>query len=88
VQEALTNTLKHAAGPTRVSIAIAHAPDAVSVDVYDDGAVRPEAVTGGHGLVGMSERAAMYGGTLTSGPDPAGGWRIHADLPTTTEPAR
>jgi signal transduction histidine kinase len=84
VQEALTNTLKHAAEPTRVSVAIAHRPGSVTVDVHDDGArrpVRPDAGTAGHGLTGMRERAAVYGGTVSAGPDPAGGWRVHAHLP-------
>jgi signal transduction histidine kinase len=86
VQEALTNTLKHAADPTRVSVAIAHRPNSVTVDVHDDGACRPgrpEAGTAGHGLTGMRERVAVYGGTVSAGPDPAGGWRIHAHLPMT-----
>jgi signal transduction histidine kinase len=86
VQESLTNTLKHAADPTWVSVAIAHRPDSVTVDVRDDGAcrpVRPEAGTAGHGLIGMRERAAVYGGTVSAGPDPIGGWRIHAHLPLT-----
>jgi signal transduction histidine kinase len=89
VQEALTNTLKHAAGPTRVSVAVACRPDAVTVDVHDDGAPRPgrpQAGPGGrgpagHGLTGMRERAAVYDGAVSAGPDPAGGWRIHARLP-------
>jgi signal transduction histidine kinase len=81
VQEALTNTLKHAAGPTRAAVAIAYRPDAVTVDVHDDGAVRPAAGTAGHGLTGMRERAAVYEGTVAAGPDPAGGWRVHAHLP-------
>jgi signal transduction histidine kinase len=84
VQEALTNTLKHAAGPTRISVAIAYRPDAVTVDARDDGArrrLRPEARTAGHGLAGMRERAAVYGGAVSAGPDPAGGWHIHARLP-------
>jgi signal transduction histidine kinase len=109
VQEALTNTLKHAAGPTRVSVAIAGRPDAVTVDVHDDGARRPAGppapaagygLTGhglagyglaghglagyglaGHGLTGMRERAAVYDGAVSAGPDPAGGWRVHARLP-------
>jgi signal transduction histidine kinase len=82
VQEALTNTLKHAAAATRVSVAIACRPDAVTVDVHDDGArcdARP--VLTGHGLAGMRERAAVYDGAVSAGPDPAGGWRIHARLP-------
>jgi signal transduction histidine kinase len=91
VQEALTNTLKHAAGPTRVSVAIARRPDAVTVDVHDDGACRSAGTPGhglaghglaGHGLAGMRERAAVYDGAVSAGPDPAGGgWRIHARLP-------
>jgi signal transduction histidine kinase len=86
VQEALTNTLKHAVSPTRVSVTIAHQPSSVTVDVRDDGARRhvrpsPEAATAGHGLTGMRERAAVYGGQVSAGPAPAGGWRIHADLP-------
>jgi signal transduction histidine kinase len=86
VQEALTNTLKHAAGPTGVSVAIAYRPDSVTVDVRDDGArgqVPREARTDGHGLTGMRERAAVYGGAVSAGPAPAGGWHIHAHLPMT-----
>jgi signal transduction histidine kinase len=105
VQEALTNTLKHAAGPTRVSVVIAGRPDAVTVDVRDDGGRRPagslasaagHGLTGhgptGHGLTGMRERAAVYDGAVSAGPDPDGGWRIHARLPlaatAVTGPAR
>jgi signal transduction histidine kinase len=86
VQEALTNALKHAVEPTRVSVAIAYRPDSVTVDVRDDGAGRrgrPEADTAGHGLTGMRERAAVYGGEVTAGPGPTGGWHIHAHLPVT-----
>jgi signal transduction histidine kinase len=81
VQEALTNTLKHAAGPTRVTVTISHQPGSVTVDVHDDGAPaagRPEPA--GHGLSGMRDRAAVYGAALSAGPDPTGGWRIHARL--------
>ncbi len=87
VQEALTNTLKHAAGPTRVSVTIACQPGAVTVDVHDDGApgdARPDLAehrVAGHGLTGMRERAAVYDGAVSAGPDPAGGWRIRARLP-------
>jgi len=82
VQEALTNTLKHAAGPTRVSVGIACRPDAVTVDVHDDGARRPAGPrASGHGLAGMRERAAVYDGAVSAGPDPAGGWRVRARLP-------
>jgi signal transduction histidine kinase len=91
VQEALTNTLKHAAAPTGVSVAIAYRPDVVTVDVRDDGARRdagPEAATAGHGLTGMRERAAVYDGAVTAGPGPAGGWQIHARLPMTSSTAQ
>jgi signal transduction histidine kinase len=84
VQEALTNTLKHAAGPSRVSVAVACGPGCVTVDIRDDGArrgPRPAAGTAGHGLTGMRERAAVYGGTVMAGPGPAGGWRVRARLP-------
>jgi signal transduction histidine kinase len=90
VQEALTNTLKHAAGPTRVSVAITYRPGSVTVDAHDDGArcgVRPEPRTAGHGLTGMRERAAVYGGSVSAGPGPAGGWDVHAHLPLTTPAA-
>jgi signal transduction histidine kinase len=87
VQEALTNTLKHAADPSRVSVEIAYRPDSVTIDVHDDGGcrqVRPEASAAGHGLTGMRERAAVYGGAVSAGPGPAGGWHLHARLPMTT----
>jgi signal transduction histidine kinase len=84
VQEALTNTLKHAADATRIKVAIVHRPDSVAVDVHDDGGVRPGPGTLGHGLIGMRERAAVYGGTVTAGPDPTGGWRVRAQLPIAT----
>jgi signal transduction histidine kinase len=80
VQEALTNTLKHAADPTRVDVAIAHQRGAITVDVHDDGTHQENTGTAGHGLTGMRERAAVYDGTVTAGPDPDGGWRVRAYL--------
>ncbi|WP_430332584.1 sensor histidine kinase [Rhodococcus sp. ACT016] len=91
VQEALTNTLKHAVRPTRVGVAVHCGLDSVSVDVHDDGArpARAEASgTAGHGVAGMRERAAVYDGTVTVGPDASGGWRVHAHLPLPTGGAR
>jgi signal transduction histidine kinase len=85
VQEALTNTLKHAASPTRVSVAIDCGPGLVTVDVRDDGAARPGRPerAAGHGLTGMRERAAVYGGEVSAGPGAGGGWQIRARLPMT-----
>jgi signal transduction histidine kinase len=86
VQEALTNTLKHALGPTRIGVTIGYAPEAVMLDIHDDGAGPegdPPAGNRGHGLTGMRERAAVYDGAVSAGPDPTGGWRIHAYLPLT-----
>ena len=79
VQEALTNTLKHA-GPTTVTVLIRHAEDALELDVEDDGpgAGRAE---GGHGLLGIGERVGMYGGNLSFGNRDEGGFGVHARLP-------
>jgi signal transduction histidine kinase len=85
VQEALTNILKHA-GPTRASVLVRYEPSAVHVEVIDDGRGAAStnggiAATGsGHGLVGMRERAALYGGELEAGPRPGGGYRVAATL--------
>lgn len=81
VQEAMTNALKHAAGG-RVHVTIRYLADAVEVEVVDDGRGGATDVgAGGHGLVGMRERVAMYGGRLDAGKQTTGGWRIAAHLP-------
>ncbi len=79
VQEALTNVVRHAA-PTRCSVAVAVTGETVRVEVTNDG---PRVVQGpgGHGLIGMRERVAVYGGTFEAGPRPDGGWRVVAVLP-------
>ena len=87
VQEALTNTLKHATRPRRVSVAITHGPGFVTVDVHDDGAHPADRPNAGHGLAGMRERAAVYDGNVSAGPDPSGGWRVHAGLALPIEAA-
>ncbi|HEX3947449.1 MAG TPA: sensor histidine kinase [Acidimicrobiales bacterium] len=79
VQEALTNTLKHAAA-SRVDVAVDFGPGAVHIRVHDDGSPAA-AAPGGHGLTGMTERAAVHGGWLSAGPDPDGGWTVTASLP-------
>jgi signal transduction histidine kinase len=81
VQEALTNVLKHADQPTQARVRLHHRAPKLVVQVADDGrgSARP-AVPGGHGLAGMRERAAMFGGRVQAGPGPAGGWLVHAEL--------
>jgi len=82
VQEALTNTVKHAVG-ARVRIAIDHVPGAVHIDVSDSGGVSqaPAGPGGGRGLRGLRDRLAVYGGTLQSGERPTGGFRLRAVIP-------
>ncbi len=85
VQEALTNSLKHCGGRARVRVD--WSTDALSVEVTDEGAgagnggVGVRADSGGHGLVGMRERVALYGGVLEAAPRPGGGFRVAARLP-------
>lgn len=84
VQEALTNTLRHA-GPTRARVQVRRIADgAVRVEVVDDGGSgTPVLGSGsGNGLRGMRERAAALGGHLEAGPTGTGGWRVTASLPT------
>ncbi|WP_329241253.1 sensor histidine kinase [Actinoallomurus sp. NBC_01490] len=82
VQEALTNVVKHAA-PARCRATVDVSPCRVSIQVVDDGAVRPapKPGPGGHGLVGMRERVAMYGGSFSAGPRAEGGFAVAATLP-------
>jgi signal transduction histidine kinase len=87
VQEALTNSLKHA-GPARATVRVCYDTKALEVQVWDDGHGPPPAVGAngaaegdGHGLIGMRERVALFGGSLEVGPRPAGGFRVAARLP-------
>ncbi|RPE35133.1 sensor histidine kinase [Kitasatospora cineracea] len=90
VQEALTNTRKHA-GPTRATVRLTYGPDLLTVHVRDHGPgpgpgfARSSAEPSGHGLIGMRERAALHGGTLTATPHPDGGFAVHAELPLPAE---
>ncbi len=81
VQEALTNAAKHTAGgPTTVSLA--WEGDQLTVEVLSHGAPTSGAPGAGRGIVGMRERAQVVGGTLETGPDPSGAFRVLAVLPT------
>ncbi|WP_241835377.1 sensor histidine kinase [Pseudofrankia asymbiotica] len=84
VQESLTNVLRHAAA-SRVTIEVAVAGGAVSIDVADapDPPAAQPVTPPGHGLTGLRERAEELGGRLTAGPCASGGWRVHAELPVT-----
>jgi signal transduction histidine kinase len=79
VQEALTNTLKHARA-SGAEVRITRTPDAVDLEVLDDG-VGSTANGDGHGLIGIRERASLVGGEVEAGPRPGGGFRVHARLP-------
>jgi signal transduction histidine kinase len=80
VQESLSNAAKHAR-PAHTDIQIAHAGDALTVEVTDDGTKSTPTVGEGSGLRGMRERAEQLGGTLEAGPAPVRGWRVRARLP-------
>jgi signal transduction histidine kinase len=85
VQEALTNVMRHA-DASRATVALNVDGDTLHIDVVDDGegASSREGPAAGHGLRGMSERAAALGGDVTAGPAEHGGWRVHARLPLKT----
>ena len=82
VQEAMTNVVKHAA-PTRCQVRVARAGPEMLIEVTDDGGYRPARppAPGGHGIIGMRERAALFGGEVEAGPGPGGGFRVTARLP-------
>ena len=86
VQEALTNTLRHARA-TRAEVTVRYSAEAVELNVLDDGRGAGTAAGdgGGYGLMGMRERAAMLGGTLEAGPLAGGGYRVRARLPLEDE---
>jgi signal transduction histidine kinase len=86
VQEALTNVLKHA-GPAHAEVRVCHRPGALDIEVTDDGRGLAARGGSGHGLIGMRERVAMYGGTLQTGPASGGGFRVVAHLPYGEDPS-
>jgi signal transduction histidine kinase len=82
VQEALTNALKHA-GDARALVRVTYGEDSLALEVEDDGeaAAAARAPSGGHGLVGMRERVALYGGRLHAGRRAEGGFVVRVQLP-------
>ena len=82
LQEALTNTLKHAAA-SRADVRVRYGADELEVEVVDDGRAGVGATPrpGGHGLIGMRERVALHGGQLSAGPLDGGGYRVLVTLP-------
>lgn len=80
-QEAVTNALRHARDATRIEVTINGEGRQVRLTVHDDGAPSSGGQASGYGLVGMTERANLLGGTLRAGPAPAGGWQVDAAFP-------
>lgn len=80
VQEALTNTIKHA-GPARAEVHVRYGGEEVEIEVSDNGKGMNGAGDDGHGLLGMKERAILCGGTLETGDAPGGGFAVRARLP-------
>ena len=80
VQEALTNALRHA-GPARAVVAVRYHPREIELEIVDDGSSSSGEEGGGHGLIGMRERVAVYGGEFRAGPRPDGGYAVRATLP-------
>lgn len=84
LQEALTNVRNHAPG-ARAAVRIRYGSQDIEIEVRDDGAgaeaTRRRAEGGGHGLIGMRERVALYGGEIDAGPLPERGFRVKARLP-------
>lgn len=81
-QESITNAVRHARHATRIEVLVTGDDDAIRLTVQDDGDPNPSAAGSiGYGLVGMSERAKLLGGTLQAGPSDGRGWTITAVLP-------
>src|SRR5215469_10090219 len=78
VQESLTNTRKHAGLAATAAVTLRYEPDGLIVQVTDDGMATQGSGPAGHGLAGMRERIGVYGGTVSAGPLPDGGFRVRA----------
>lgn len=82
-QEALTNALRHARNASCVEIRVVKGDGSLWLHVTDDGQIDPaRSVSHGFGLLGMTERVQLLGGTLRAGPATGGGWAVDAELPT------
>ncbi|MEU9605175.1 histidine kinase [Streptomyces sp. NPDC048057] len=82
IQEALTNTLKHAGPDATATVRLTHAPGSLTATVTNTGPpLKEPSRAGGRGITGMRERTALYDGSLEAAPDPRGGWRVHLHLP-------
>jgi signal transduction histidine kinase len=82
IQEGLTNALKHA-GRAHVRVHVRYGPGSLELEIADDGTGSPSALpSGGHGLAGIQERVALYGGELETGPGSSGGFVLRVLLPT------
>ncbi|WP_327010178.1 histidine kinase [Dactylosporangium sp. NBC_01737] len=81
VQEALTNTMKHAGPGARATVVVSYGSAELRLDAGDDGTGTPAGGGTGSGLRGMRERAALLGGEVTAGPGPDGGYRVRARIP-------
>lgn len=96
VQESLTNVLKHARRARHVTVDIRFTAERIRITVLDDGVVAPADVPApsgsgaatGHGITGMRERAALFGGRIEAGPRPGGGWQTTATLALTETASR
>lgn len=81
-QESITNATRHARQATRIEVDLTSYGETVRLTIHDDG--EPTTMNSfGYGLPGMTERAALLGGTLAAGPDPHHGWTVEAVLPRT-----
>jgi signal transduction histidine kinase len=86
VQEGVTNAMRHAPSATAIRVSVEHGAGASIITVHNDRA-EPSRGPGGFGLRGIAERTAHIGGTLSAGPDGAGGWDLTASIPATAPDA-
>jgi len=80
-QEGVTNARRHARGATSIGVTLSHDDGTSRLVVMDDGQAATPTATGGHGLRGMRERAALLGGSVDAGPREGGGWMLRATIP-------